>query len=111
MAKETTRKVYSKVPAQSVFQAILCGVEEMPGQKCPSVWVVISSTPHKMAWKCIPKLMPNYQVILCEVEEMPGQKRPSVWVGHSSTPHKMAWNTLWHRLWNTLFSVCSLFDT
>ena len=32
-----------------MFQAILCGVEEMPGQKCPSVWARISSTPHKMA--------------------------------------------------------------
>ena len=45
--------MYSKVPAQSVFQAILCGVEEMPGQKYPSAWVSISSTPHKMAWNTL----------------------------------------------------------
>ena len=35
------KKVYSKVPAQSVFQAILRGVEKRPRQECPSVWVGI----------------------------------------------------------------------
>ena len=49
-AKQPTQKVYSKMPAQSVFQAILCGVEEMPaktnGHFCPG----ISSTPHEMSW-------------------------------------------------------------
>ena len=36
----------------SVFKAILCGLEEIPG-KNPSVLVGISSTPHKMAWNTL----------------------------------------------------------
>ena len=36
-----------------MFQAILCGVEKMPGQKCPSVCLGISSAPHKMAWNIL----------------------------------------------------------
>ena len=45
--------MYSKIKGQSLFQAILCGEEEMPGQKSLSVWVGISFTPHKMAWNTL----------------------------------------------------------
>ena len=47
-AKQTTQKVYSKVKGQSLFQDILCGIEEMPiqtdGHFCPR----ISSAPQKI---------------------------------------------------------------
>ena len=49
-AKETAQKAYSKVPAQSEFQAILCEVEEMPTQTDGRFCLIISSTAHKMAW-------------------------------------------------------------
>ena len=39
--RQLKKCTYSKVPAQSVFQAILCGVEEMPsrtdGHFCPGL--------------------------------------------------------------------------
>ena len=41
------------MPAQSVFQAILCGVEEMPAQTDGHFCLGISSTSHKIAWNTL----------------------------------------------------------
>ena len=45
----------------------MCGIDEMQGQKGPSVWVGISSTSHKMAWN---KLWVGTLCLVCFVPDL-----------------------------------------
>ena len=68
--------MYSKVPGQSVFQAILCGVEEMPtqtdGHFCPDV----SSTPLSMAWNILCPFTLEYTFCVVYLAPMCGVEEP-----------------------------------